>query len=137
MLTKTKARLIYSTISASESVSDLGVKGALVYTWLLAHCDDQGRYSGSARKVKAEIVPLIDEITTEDVEKTLAEMERAHLIIRYSDGMNQLTQIADWWEFQSGLRVRHESRYPAPEGWEDKVKLPPDQRRDNMGRFNA
>jgi hypothetical protein len=134
---KARARLLYHTISTSERVSALGAGGALIYTWLLAHADDQGRYSGSARKVKAEVVPLIEEITNEDVEKALAEMEEARLIIRYTKGKTQLIQIADWWEFQSGLRVRYESRYPAPEGWEDKVKLPPEHGRDNMGRFRV
>jgi len=51
MAGKAKARLLYSTISSSERVSELGVKGALVYTWLLAHCDDQGRFAGGAKEV--------------------------------------------------------------------------------------
>ena len=50
---KAKARLLYPSISTSERVSNLGAKGALIYTWLLAHCDDQGRYAGGVRKVRA------------------------------------------------------------------------------------
>ncbi len=130
---KAKARLIYHTISTSERLAGLGVKGALIYTWLLAHADDQGRYAGSAKKVKAEVVPLVEEISVEDVESALAAMEDTELIIRYTDGKNQLVQITDWWEFQSGLRIRYESRYPAPEGWNDRIKSPPE--RNDMGRF--
>jgi hypothetical protein len=81
------------------------------------------------------VVPLLDDIAIGDVEKALAAMVKSKLIIRYTDGDMQLIQIADWWEFQSGLRVRYESRYPAPEGWEDKVKPPPEQSRDNMGKW--
>ena len=132
---KAKARLLYSTISTSERIAELGAKGALIYTWLLTHCDDQGRYAGSARKVKAEVVPFIDEVTAGDVEKALKDMDKAKLIKRYAEGNTQLIQILDWWEFQSGLRVRYESRYPAPEGWTDKIKLPPEQHRDVMGKF--
>jgi hypothetical protein len=104
---------------------------------LLTHADDQGRYAGSAKKVKAEVVPLIEEIAIGDVETALKQMEKSKLIERYADGNTQLIQILDWWEFQSGLRVRYESRYPAPEGWEDKVKLPPEQGRDTAGRFRV
>lgn len=134
---KARARLLYSTISTSERIAELGAKGALIYTWLLTHCDDQGRYAGSARKVKAEVVPLIDEITTDDVEKALKQMVEAKLIKRYMDGKTALLQIMDWWEFQSGLRVRYASRYLAPEGWVDKIKLPPEQGRDTAGRFRV
>ncbi len=130
---KARARLIYHSVSTSERIVGLGVKGALIFTWLLAHADDQGRYAGSAKKVKAEVVPLIEEITIEDVETALGAMEEAGLIIRYADGKTQLVQIKDWWEFQSGLRVKYESRYPAPEGWDDQIKLPPE--RNDIGRF--
>jgi len=132
---KARARLLYSTVSTSERIAGLGPKGALIYTWLLAHCDDQGRYAGSARRIKYEVVPMVDEITIDDVEKALGQMEKAKLIECYADGETQLIQILDWWEFQSGLRVRHESRYAAPNGWKDRVKLPVNQHRDNMGRF--
>lgn len=113
----------------------MGVKGALLFTWLLAHADDQGRQVGSARTVKALVVPLIEEITLEDVETALAAMEEVGLVIRYASSKTQLLQIRDWWEFQSGLRVKYESRYPAPEGWADQVKLPPEQPRGQAGKF--
>ena len=132
---KAKARLLYGSISTSERVSSLGAGGALIYTWLLAHADDQGRYNGSAKKVKAEVVPLLDEITIGDVDNALDAMVEGGLIIRYEAGKTQLIQIVDWWEFQAGLRVRNESRYPAPEGWQDNIKLPPEQGRDNTGKY--
>ncbi|MGD1118067.1 MAG: hypothetical protein ABR886_01095 [Dehalococcoidales bacterium] len=133
MSRKAKARLLYSTISSSERVSELGAAGALIYTWLLTHCDDQGRYAGSAKKVKAEVVPLIDDIVSKDIETALVAMEENKLIIRYNDDKTQLIQIADWWEFQSGLRFTSASRYPTPEGWKDRIKLQPE--RDTMGKF--
>lgn len=130
---KAKARLLYETISTSERVSGLGAKGALLFTWLLAHCDDQGRYAGSANRMKAQVVPLIDDITVEDVEGCLNKMEEARLITRYQDGTyGQLLQVANWWEWQGGLRFKNPSRYPAPEGWQDYVTEEP---RDDRGRF--
>jgi hypothetical protein len=133
---KAKARLLYSTVSTSERVAGLGVKGALIFTWLLAHCDDQGRYAGSAKRIKAEVVPMLDDISVEDVEKALEDMKKAKppLILQYSDDRyGELIQIADWWEFQNGLRFRNPSRHPPPEGWRDDVRQPP--ARDTEGKF--
>lgn len=79
----------------------------------------------------------MDELTIKDVETALNTMVESGLIIRYEAGKAQLIQIVDWWQFQSGLRVRNDSRYPAPEGWKDNVKLPPEQDRDNMGKFRV
>ena len=133
MYARAKARLLYPTISVSERIAGLGVKGALVFTWLIAHCDHQGRYAGSAKKVKAEVVPMIEDITEEDVESALAGMEEVKLIEVWKDKkFGQLLQIVDWWEFQHGLQIRHPSRYPPPEGWEDRVT---ELARDTKGRF--
>jgi hypothetical protein len=126
-----KARLIYSSISASERVAGLGAKGALVYTWLLAHCDDQGRFAGGARRVKTLVVPLIDRVTVRDIQLALEAMEKAGLITRYSARpYKELIQVKDWWSFNQGLRVRDRSKYPAPRGWRDRVT-----ERDEQGRF--
>ena len=126
-----KARLIYSSISASERVAGLGPKGALVYTWLLAHCDDQGRFAGGARRVKTLVVPLIDRVTVRDVQAALDGMEAAGLITRYSGGhYKELIQVKDWWSYNQGLRIRDRSKYPAPRGWRDRVT-----ERDEQGRF--
>jgi hypothetical protein len=130
---KARARLLYHTISTSERIAGLGVKGALLFTWLLAHCDDQGRLAGRAKKVKVVVIPLVEDITEEDVESALAAMEKVRLILRYASGGTSLIQVADWWDFQAGLRVRYASRYPAPEGWKDQIKLPPE--RNETGRF--
>ena len=133
MAGKAKARLLYSTISASERVSGLGAKGALVYTWLLAHCDDQGRFSGTPRKVKALVLPLVDEVSVDEIDTALDAMEQADLIIRYCSGVHHdLIQVTDWWEYNQGLRVVAPSRYPPPPGWQDRVTD-----RDKMGRFSG
>ena len=131
MAGEAKARLIYSSISTSERVSDLGIKGALIYTWLLAHCDDQGRFSGGARRIKTLVVPLLDRVTVRDIEGALEEMEESKLIVRYSTRLyKNLIQVTDWWSFNQGLRVRERSRYPAPRGWRDRITG-----RDEYGRF--
>jgi hypothetical protein len=114
MAGRAKARLIYSTISASERVTALGAKGALVYTWMLAHADDQGRLVGGPEHIKALVVPLIREITVEDADKALLGMRRENLIRLYLDLQTgrELVQVTDWWEYNRGLRFAAPSKYP-------------------------
>jgi hypothetical protein len=127
---KAESRLVYSTISTSERVSCLGVKGALLYTWLITHCDSQGRFPGKPKIVKAQIVPFLDEITPEDIALALEQMAEQKLVISYTDDSKRpLIQIADWWEYQK-LKYRAKSHYQAPEGWEDRITT-----RDDNGRF--
>jgi len=128
---KAESRLIYSSISTSERVASLGVKGALLYTWLITHCDSQGRMPAKPRIVKQQVVPFIEEITVKDVIEALEVMREQKLIILYNDSKGRLLlQVADWWEWQTGLRYKSESHYEPPIGWED--KLTP---RGDKGRF--
>lgn len=128
---KAESRLIYNTVSTSERVASLGVKGALLFTWLITHCDAQGRTPGKPIVVKQLVVPFIEEITTEDVEQSLESMQKQKLIELYEDSNGRpLIQILDWWEWQTGLKYKAASHYEAPEGWEDRVT-----RRDDNGKF--
>lgn len=130
---KAESRLIYNSISTSERVSSLGVKGALLYILLITHCDSQGRIQGKPKVLKPLLVPFIDEITAEDIENALELMEEQKLIIRYEDDTGRpLIQIMDWWVWQTGLKYKGPSHWKPPEGWEDKVTP-----RDDDGRFTA
>ncbi len=128
---KAESRLIYSSVSTSERVSSLGAKGALIYTWLIPHCDSQGRLQGKPTIVKQLVVPFIEEITTGDVNEALELMENQNLVIRYTDDSGRpLIQVIDWWEWQTGLKYKAASHYQPPEGWDDKVT-----QRAETGRF--
>jgi hypothetical protein len=128
---KAESRLIYSSISTSERVSNLGVKGALLFTWLILHCDGQGRMEGKAKVVKHLVVPLFDEITEVDINQALELMDEERLIILYEDQKGrQLIQVKDWWEWQTGIKYKAASHYEAPEGWVDQITP-----RDDNGRF--
>ncbi|MFC2022825.1 hypothetical protein ACFLTL_01510 [Chloroflexota bacterium] len=128
---KAESRLIYNSISTSERVASLGIKGALLYTWLITHCDTQGRIPGKPRVIKHQVVPFIDEITVDDVAEALESMESDKLITLYEDSKGRsLIQIADWWDWQKGLRYSSPSHYEAPPGWEDRLTS-----RDEYGKF--
>jgi hypothetical protein len=131
MAGKAESRLIYNSISTSERVSSLGVKGALLYTWLITHCDTQGRMQGKPTVVKQLVAPFLDEITPEDVDEVLGQMQQLKLIKRYEDNTRRpLIQVLDWWEWQTGLKYKAPSRYQPPKDWEDRVTT-----RDESGKF--
>jgi len=122
MAGKAESRLVYNSISTSERVASLGAKGALLFTWLITHCDVQGRLPGKPIVIKQQVVPFIDEIAVEDVEQALHLMEAERLIIPYMDSKGRsLIQITDWWDWQTGLRYKSASHYEAPEGWKDRI----------------
>ena len=128
---KAESRLIYSSISTSERVASLGANGALLFTWLITHCDTQGRMPGKPTVIKQQVVPFIEEITTEDVEQALEQMEKEKLVTLYKDKKGRsLIQVTDWWDWQTGLRYKSPSHYEAPKGWPDRITP-----KDEKGRF--
>ena len=131
MAGKAESRLIYNSISTSERVASLKVKGALLFTWLITHTDSQGRMQGKPKVIKQLVVPFLDEITVENVTECINLMEAQKLIICYADSKGrQLIQIADWWDWQTGLKYKAASHYEAPPDWKDKVTS-----RNDDGKF--
>jgi hypothetical protein len=120
-------------------VNDLSLKAALIYTWLLAHCDDQGRMSGDAATVRGIVCPLRSDITVDDVKLALSNMEDKDLIRIYEPPDMQwsptpeIIQVLDWWDYQH-LRDPQPSKYPAMRDWQDKIG---NQSRDLRGRYTA
>ncbi len=128
---KARARMLAPTISTSERVNNLNLKEALLYTWMIAHADDQGRLTGNEKTLKGLVVPLRDDFSIDDITKAIVNMDEVGLIRLYESEKGTLIQFTDWWDFQS-LRDPQPSRYPAPNGWTDRIKS---QARDDSGRF--
>jgi hypothetical protein len=70
-------RLIDRKIITSERVNDLGLLGALLYTWSIVVADDFGVLQGSPRTIKAQIMPMQDVLVkeVEDVIKKLLALK--------------------------------------------------------------
>lgn len=139
-MSKARGRILSPEISTSERVNMLSTEAALLYTWLLAHADDQGRMSGNVTTIKAVVVPLRNDLTIEDVKRCLGELEDIELIKIYSASElgawsphDEILQIVNWWDYQR-LSNPRPSKYPAMRGWIDKL---PSQPRDAQGRYAA
>jgi DNA-binding transcriptional ArsR family regulator len=116
-----KGRVLFPRISDSRRVSRLGARGALVYTWLLPHCDDQGRILGDAHHLKETLAPHLDDLIPEDIEWALEQMTTMELVIRYVGEDQPLLQVTDWWRWQGSLRYKYPSENPPPPEWIDRV----------------
>ena len=65
--------MLSGSISTSERVNKLSLKAALLYTWMLAHCDDQGRISADPHTVKGTVCPMRRDIRERDIQGLLEE----------------------------------------------------------------
>ncbi len=123
MATKRKrGRILYPSISTSPRVARLSLVGALLWDYLIAHADDQGRLLGDASALRERLMPLRQDVTTADVEEGLEGMVRERLILRYRPPkMVPLIQIADWQKWNARMTYKHVSYLTAPSGWRDRV----------------
>ena len=112
---------IHTSISTSLQVAELSLIGQVLFDRMPAHADHQGRSPGDPRKVKAIVIPLI-ETSLKEVAEQLQKMHDLGLIIRYEVGGERFIQLVSWWKFQD-RRFAHPSKYPAPEGWKDRLRF--------------
>lgn len=118
----TQRRAVYPSAATSLSLARCSVEAQLLFTRLIAAADDQGRLQGDPLLVKAQCVPLIDKATAKAVDRWLGELEKHGMVVRYEASDQPLVQIVKWWEHQGWLRHLFPSRWPAPNGYEDRTK---------------
>lgn len=86
----------------------------LLYILLIPHSDDFGRLTGDAFKIKALILPMMDDVKWNEVEETLGKLHAAELIIWYEVSGEKYIQIINFDEHQQGLHKRTRSKFPEP-----------------------
>jgi hypothetical protein len=116
-------RLMLPTICTSVPVSGCCIEAQLLFDRLIVQADDQGRLQGEARVIAALCMPLIRSATERRVGGWLTELADRGLLTRYESEGRELIQLVGWWDNQGSPRRAYPSRYPAPEGWQDRVRL--------------
>jgi hypothetical protein len=111
-------RMLAKKISLNEAVASLeNDTHRLLFTWGLSHLDIEGRISGSPKVFRAIVIPLLEHITQDDVQKFFNDAVKHSLITRY--------QVNDQWfvqypQFKNNQRLNPEreapSKIPSPEG---------------------
>ena len=93
-----RGRMINKQITRSEKVASLPIEGQLLYTWMIPHADIEGRLHGDVWTIKA-IVPLVTEITPENIPQLLTKMKEVGLIDYYGNTAKYI-QIHRFSDFQ-------------------------------------
>ncbi len=102
--------MIAKCISVSEQVNDLSDFAALLFSWLIPHADDYGILPGSAKKIKALVIPMRKQ-TPDQVEIALKEIQTAKLIWRYIYNDQEYLQFCSWEDHQD-IHKRTSSKNP-------------------------
>ena len=113
-------RLISKTVSTSRKLSRVSDFSALLFTWIIPHCDDFGHFERSPEMVKAIVVPLRNK-TVDEIEMALKELEDSELIVKYISSDVPYLEITQWYNFQS-FKNYHQliAQYPMPPWSSDK-----------------
>lgn len=115
-------RAIYPSSCISPSLAACDPMAQLLFDRMLTQADDQGRLVGDPRVVKTLCMPLIDAATPRSIEKWLGQLAKEGMVTRYKAGGVALVQFVNWWDHQAGMKKSFPSRYPAPEGWTDRIR---------------
>ena len=116
------AKALLHELGKSISYGRLPLLSKVLWPMLLAASDDQGRGSAEADVIKWHVCPNVAELTQETIAAALNDMAAQEMIHVYVDDRDRpLLQIARWWEYQQ-LTWAQPSRYPAPDGWTDRVR---------------
>ena len=115
-----RGRMLSTNVSTSEKMADLpDDRSRLIATWTLAHLDREGRVTGSARRLRALVVPLLDHVTAAHVEKAIEAMTEVGMAVRYMDSSGQeVLSFPGFAEHQVGMRPEREAAStfgPTPE----------------------
>jgi hypothetical protein len=109
-----RGRFINKAISLDEKVDALSDDTArLLFTWLIAHLDCEGRMHGDAVTVKSIVFPRRN-ISQRKIEKYLKELEKFELIFRYSVNGNQYLWMKNFEKHQVGLKKNREAQSQIP-----------------------
>jgi hypothetical protein len=106
--------MISKAISLDEKVNALSDDTArLLFTWLIAHLDCEGRMHGDAVTVKSIVFPRRN-LSQRKIEKYLKELEKFELIFRYSVNGNQYLWLKNFEKHQVGLKKNREAQSQIP-----------------------
>jgi len=108
-------RMLKKNVSTSKKLSSLKSDSSrLVWTWLLAHLDVAGRFSGEPDVVKGSVVPRLKHLSEKRVEEILKELDDVGLIRLYTVASEKYLEFCRFEDFQN-LRADREGESKIPE----------------------
>lgn len=113
-----RGRMLNKKISMNKALAELekeeGPYSVIVLTWLIAHLDVEGRFTGEPVLIKGVVCPWLDGCTVGLIEKTLARADRLGIIRWYEVEGNRWLQYVNFARNQIGLRKDREAESEVP-----------------------
>lgn len=113
-------RMVDASLWANEKFGELPMVARLLLIGMITIADDQGRLKANAAWLRAQIFPY-DDLGSDDIGNSLCLIADNETIKLYEVEGKRYAQLLNWWEYQS-LQYAQPSRYPRPEGWQDRIR---------------
>ena len=115
-------RMVTSDLYEDDFYMGLDLFQQNLWIGLIVRCaDDQGRIQDNPILIKSQIYPAAD-YPAETVNDAINTFASAGKVMRYEVGGKKMIQIINWWKHQTPSWAAA-SKYPAPNGWTDRVKV--------------
>jgi hypothetical protein len=114
-------RMVTSDMWEDDFVGSLSFLERVLWIGLITLVDDQGRMINNPVVIKSRIFPYDENVNRQAIEKGVQKFEEAGKVVSYEAGGKSLLQIVNWWKHQTP-QWPQESRYPAPDGWTDRIR---------------
>ena len=108
------ARVIRGEINSSRSLSHVSLLADLTFRALIVAVDDYGRADGRPAMLRATLYPTRDEVTDEQLDGWLCELEREGCVRRYEVDGERYVWLTGWEKHRGSGRRALRSRFPAP-----------------------
>lgn len=95
-----KARMLHKKISLSMQVNNLSLPTQLLFTWMIAHADDDGKLRGEPEYIKATVVPM-KKWSFGLIKKYMEEIKSNKLIYYWQENDEWFIEFIKWKDHQS------------------------------------
>lgn len=110
-----RIRSIKPEIWEDEALAEVSTSARLLFIGLITQADDEGRLPGRTRWIASKIYPYDEDISPQDIEGWIEELDRVGLIRYYEVEGKPYIWLCSFGKHQSiDKRWRKESQYPPP-----------------------
>ena len=95
-----RIRTIKPEFWASEQVTNLSRDTRLLFIGIWNFSDDSGIHSRSPKRLKGEVFPHDEDISTDDIERSLKELVVQSLIVDYEVNGEKFIRVTGWGKHQ-------------------------------------
>lgn len=109
-----RSRYIKPGIMCNEDIAELGPYAYILFTGLWMIADREGRLEDRPKRIKAEVMPLWDDVCWKDVDNLLSGLAERASLLRYEIRGKRYIQITNWAKHQNPHVRESPSEIPPP-----------------------